>query len=125
MREAKDIPMRVVKQKTGLTSRQIRYYDQVNLIFPERSAGNQRLFSEEDIEKLKKIRRLINQGYNINSIRKRLNPPIPVESSRKKTEFVTGEKLKKKYKKNRLRSLYPVSNRSYLTRVLQQQETKK
>ena len=125
MREAKDIPMRMVKQKTGLTSRQIRYYDQVNLIFPERSAGNQRLFSEEDIEKLKKIKELINQGFSINSIKKKLNPPAPVEFSGEKTEFVTGEKLKKKYKKNMLRSLYPVSNRSYLTRVLRQRETKK
>lgn len=120
--------MRVVKDKTDLTSRQIRYYDQVNLIFPARSTGNQRLFSEADIEKLRKIKKLINQGYNINSIKKKLSPPEPVKPKGEESGHVdekTADPVEKKYKKNMLSSLYPVSNRSYLTRVLQQNEDTK
>jgi len=115
----KNIPMRVVKEKTGLTSRQIRYYDEVNLIFPDRSTGNQRLFSEEDIRRLKKIKKLIVEGYNISSIKKKLNPPEPVTALEGKPGQEITEGKENKYRKNMLRSLYPVSNRSYLTRVLQ------
>ncbi len=124
MVEEKNIPMRVVKKKTGLTSRQIRYYDHVNLIFPARTPGNQRLFSENDIRKLKKIKKLINEGYNIHTIKKKLQPPEPVKAEEEdeyKNEHVVGNK----YRKNMLRSLYPVSNRSYLTRVLQKKDKNK
>ncbi|MFW5984980.1 MAG: MerR family transcriptional regulator [Halanaerobiaceae bacterium] len=122
MAEQKSIPMRVVKEKTGLTSRQIRYYDEVDLIFPERSPGNQRLFSERDILKLKKIKKLINQGYNINSIKKELDASHSVKEEMGKQERIVKKGAQAKYRNNMLRSLYPVSNRSYLTRVLQKKD---
>ncbi|MFW5998856.1 MAG: MerR family transcriptional regulator [Halanaerobiaceae bacterium] len=122
MSEEKDIPMRVVKEKTGLSSRQIRYYDEVNLIFPDRSPGNQRLFSESDISKLKKIKKLLDEGYNINSIKKKLNPPKPVKKENEKEKSL--QKDFNKYTGNRLSSLYPVSNRSYLNKLLNQKDKK-
>jgi MerR family glutamine synthetase transcriptional repressor len=68
----KNIPMRVVKEETGLTSRQIRYYDETGLVFPERTRGNQRLFSEEDIIRLKKIKSLLEEGYTIEAIKSKI-----------------------------------------------------
>ncbi|MFW6007534.1 MAG: MerR family transcriptional regulator [bacterium] len=117
MSREKDIPMKVVKEKTGLSSRQIRYYDEVNLIFPDRSPGNQRLFSEYDISKLKKIKNLLNEGYNINTIKKKLNPPEPFKTENKEENEILEIDLEK-YTGNKLSSLYPVSNRSYLKKIL-------
>ena len=121
----KNIPMRVVKEKTGLTSRQIRYYDQVNLIFPERSSGNQRLFSEGDIDRLLKIKELIDQGYNIDSIKKKLNPPEPIKKAKKGDGVKKKNVNKNRYEVNKLKSLYPVSNRSHLTKVLEKKDRNK
>lgn len=115
----KDIPMRVVKERTGLSARQIRYYDEVDLIFPDRSPGNQRLFSENDINKLKKIKKFLEDGYDISTIKKKLNPPRPVKEDFKNNIF--NESKFNKFKDNtgnKLSSLYPVSNRSYLNKVL-------
>ena len=111
--------MRVVKEETGLTSRQIRYYDEVDLIFPERSPGNQRLFSQSDISELKKIKQLLDEGYNISSIKKKLSPPRPVKED-DDHEVVSDKKIDRLRVNsvNRLSSLYPVSNRSYLNKVL-------
>ncbi|MFY4775425.1 MerR family transcriptional regulator [Metabacillus sp. RGM 3146] len=45
-----------VAKETGLTKRAIRYYEQIGLIHtPERSEGGTRLYSGEDIDRLKKV----------------------------------------------------------------------
>lgn len=62
MKRDKNITMKEAKRRTGLSSRQIRYYDEQDLIFPERSSGNQRLFSESDIKVLFKIKELFRSG---------------------------------------------------------------
>lgn len=105
----KNIPMRVVKEETGLTARQIRYYDEVGLVFPERTKGNQRLFSEEDVARMKKIKELLEQGYTIEAIKAKLKQPSPIKgpSAGISSDWVN------RLNKGDLSSLYPVSNRSY------------
>ncbi|ACL70875.1 MerR family transcriptional regulator [Halothermothrix orenii] len=115
MKGKKDIPMRIVKERTGLTSRQIRYYDEMGLVFPERTRGNQRLFSEEDIDRLKKIKKLLEEGYTIAAIKEKLTPPPPVKGN---PEDVTLDPVFDKLNKNPLSSLYPVSNRYKLNKIL-------
>jgi DNA-binding transcriptional MerR regulator len=45
-----------VSKQTKLTKRTIRYYEEIGLIIPpDRSEGGTRMYSEEDINKLKKI----------------------------------------------------------------------
>ncbi|MEV5029031.1 MerR family transcriptional regulator [Paenibacillus sp. LPE1-1-1.1] len=45
-----------VAKRTGLTKRAIRYYEDIGLISaPERTQGNIRLYSEDDIAKINKI----------------------------------------------------------------------
>ncbi|PSL51284.1 transcriptional regulator [Salsuginibacillus halophilus] len=62
-------PIRVVKQLTQLTPRQIRYYEEHRLIYPERTEGNQRLFSFNDVDRLLEVKRLIDQGVNLAGIK--------------------------------------------------------
>lgn len=60
----------IVMELTGLTARQIRYYEEHQLISPSRTNGKHRLFSLNDIDKLLEIKDLLNQGLNIAGIKK-------------------------------------------------------
>ncbi|MCL6592962.1 MAG: MerR family transcriptional regulator [Alicyclobacillus sp.] len=62
-------PIGVVQKLTGLTARQIRYYEQQGLLRPARTEGNQRLFSFYDVERLLEIRELLDSGLNIAGVR--------------------------------------------------------
>lgn len=44
-----------VANKTGLTKRAIRYYEDLNLISPQRTESAYRLYTDEDIEKILRI----------------------------------------------------------------------
>lgn len=59
----------IVKKLTELTARQIRYYEEHNLIHPERSTGNQRLFSFNDVDRLLEIKNLMDRGINLAGIK--------------------------------------------------------
>lgn len=67
-------PIGIVMKLTDLTARQIRYYEQHGLIVPARTAGNQRLFSFNDVERLLEIKALIEKGVNIAGIKQVMNP---------------------------------------------------
>lgn len=62
-------PIGIVQRLTDLSARQIRYYEQHELIHPERTEGNQRLFSFNDVERLLEIKDLIDKGLNIAGIK--------------------------------------------------------
>ncbi|MBN8234537.1 MerR family transcriptional regulator [Halobacillus kuroshimensis] len=63
-------PMGIVQSLTDLTARQIRYYEQHELIHPARSEGNRRIFSFNDVDRLLEIKDLIDQGVNMAGIKK-------------------------------------------------------
>lgn len=67
-------PMGIVMKLTDLTARQIRYYEQHELVIPARTNGNQRLFSFNDVERLLEIKSLIEKGVNIAGIKQVLSP---------------------------------------------------
>lgn len=54
---------------SGLTPRQIRYYEKHGLIKPKRNKGNQRIFSLLDIYRLIDIKQRIERGVNIAGIK--------------------------------------------------------
>lgn len=59
-----------VQEKTSLSARQIRYYEEEGLINPARSEGNQRIYSKNDIAELREIKRLMEQGINLAGIKR-------------------------------------------------------
>ena len=122
MNREKNITMMEAKEKTGLSSRQIRYYDQQQLIFPARSSGNQRLFSESDIKRLLKIKSLLEAGNSIETIRTKLKGPKNQLESKNETEYTDDFDY---YSDVDLDSLYPVSNRSELIKKLSLSNKKK
>lgn len=61
-----------VQKLTGLSARQIRYYEEHDLIAPERSAGKQRQFSFADVERLMLVRQLLDEGHNMAGVKRNL-----------------------------------------------------
>jgi len=116
MMRKKNITMKQVKERSGLSSRQIRYYDKMGLVFPERTKGKHRLFSEDDLQRLNKIKILIKEGHTIEEIKDLLKTPEPVK--KENDEFLEKYQGKSRYEGSKLKSLYPVSNREHLNKVL-------
>lgn len=76
----------IVRQLTGLTLRQIRYYEEIGLLCPFRSNGEQRLYSINDVARLLQIKDMMGQEYPISQIKKILKPPtIPAEPTTQPT----------------------------------------
>lgn len=61
--------IRIVNDLTGLTPRQIRYYESHGFVTPARSEGNQRLFSFADVDRLLDIKQLTERGINMAGIK--------------------------------------------------------
>jgi len=62
-------PIKVVSQMTGLSVHVIRAWEKrYNVVVPDRSDTNRRLYSEEDIDKLRLLNDASNLGHNIGSI---------------------------------------------------------
>ncbi|RNF40768.1 MerR family transcriptional regulator [Planococcus salinus] len=63
------LPISIVMQLTELTARQIRYYEEHELIRPARTEGNKRMFSLNDVDTLLDIKGYLEQGLNIAGIK--------------------------------------------------------
>lgn len=62
-------PIGTVMKLTDLTARQIRYYEEQDLIHPERSEGNRRMYSLNDIDTLLEIKDYLTDGLNMAGIK--------------------------------------------------------
>ncbi|WP_409302623.1 MerR family transcriptional regulator [Peribacillus sp. SCS-155] len=71
-KEKKVITIGIVRELTGLTDRQIRYYEERKLIFPERTQGGSRKYSFSDVELLIEIANKIEDGVQTNEIREEI-----------------------------------------------------
>jgi len=92
-------PIGIVMQLTELSARQIRYYEENNLVFPARSDGNRRMFSFNDIDRLLEIRELIESGVNLAGIKKIF---ADKEAQQKQSEPKETEATKKQAEKQDL-----------------------
>ncbi|MCM3749672.1 MerR family transcriptional regulator [Paenibacillus pasadenensis] len=68
--EKKVMSMGTVRELTGLTARQIRYYEQRQLIFPLRTPGGMRRYSFSDVERIKTIHQKLQDGFQTVELRK-------------------------------------------------------
>ena len=61
--------MAIAVRLTGVESHRIRRYKEGGLLSPERTEGNQRLFSESDIEVIREAAKLESEGINVEGIK--------------------------------------------------------
>lgn len=70
LRRSKPVfPIGTMMMLTDLTARQIRYYEEQGLIFPERSEKNRRLYSLNDVDTLLDIKDYLTDGLTITAIK--------------------------------------------------------
>ncbi len=75
-KEAPIYPIRTVAQLTGVNTRRIRAWEeQYHLITPARTGGGHRLFSEEDVERIRWIKAMVDRGMSLKGIQRLLQAP--------------------------------------------------
>lgn len=100
-------PMGIVQSLTDLSARQIRYYEQHNLVQPARSDGNRRLFSFNDVDRLLEIKKLIEKGVNMAGIKQVLK--------------LTGQPENDTYDEARVEEVHNELSEKELRRMLQRE----
>jgi MerR family transcriptional regulator, global nitrogen regulator len=83
-KDKKVISIGIVSELTGLSLRQIRYYEDRGLIFPERIEKGGRRYSFSDIDTLMKIAEKREEGVQTAEIKKELKKELNRESVRNK-----------------------------------------
>lgn len=73
-------PISSAMKLTGLSARQIRYYESLSLIVPERTEGNHRLFSMNDLDALLNIRNYMEKGFTMKRIGEILNESQTIDT---------------------------------------------
>ncbi|MHC5249850.1 MerR family transcriptional regulator [Enterococcus sp. HY326] len=79
-------PIGTVMKLTDLSARQIRYYEEQDLIHPERSEGNRRLYSLNDIDVLLEIKDYLSDGLNMAGIKRVYEMKIAEEKKAKEAK---------------------------------------
>ncbi len=97
-------PIGIVMQLTELSARQIRYYEEHELIFPARTEGKRRLFSLNDIDRLLEIKDYLDQGINMAGIKKVMAVQAETQELIKQ-QHQEGEKARQELSDDELRKL--------------------
>ena len=81
-------PIRTVAQLTGVNPRRIRAWEeQYHLIAPARTGGGHRLFSEEDVERIRWIKAMVDRGMSLKGIQRlQAQPQAEVATDGRGTE---------------------------------------
>ena len=75
-----------------MSERQIRYYEERKLIFPDRSKGGNRKYSFSDVEALMDIANKIEDGVQTFEIRReKLNEKKKVEQEKIRRKMIQGQ----------------------------------
>ncbi|ANU28020.1 MerR family transcriptional regulator [Planococcus versutus] len=88
------LPISIVMQLTELTARQIRYYEEHELIYPARTEGNKRMFSLDDVDILLEIKDYLDQGLNMAGIRKIFDLGLRHENVKVEPKHISDEELR-------------------------------
>lgn len=132
----------VVQELTGLSGRQIRYYEQVGLLSPRRTGGRRRLYTRAEVDLLNDIKEYLRQGMTLEAVKEllrakgRLGSARPVDTAGTEAraaspaggsdlpgelgKFPAAERMTSRMP--RLTSLYPVNNQAGLVERLKPRE---
>ena len=95
MRNADDRPrymISVAAELVGMHPQTLRIYEQKGLVRPQRTAGNTRLYSDADVERLRVIQRLTNElGLNLAGVERVLVMEDELQRMRRRLERMEQE----------------------------------
>src|SRR6476660_4273784 len=82
----------VAAELVGMHPQTLRIYEQKGLVEPRRTAGNTRLYSDADIERLRLIQRLTTEiGLNLAGVERVLNLEDQLQSMRRRLDRLEQE----------------------------------
>ncbi|MGP3937578.1 MerR family transcriptional regulator [Nonomuraea sp. KM88] len=85
-------------RRAGVSPRALRYYEEKGLLVPGRTAGGYRVYTEEHVESVRRIRILLAAGLNSDMVREILPCMVNVRRTFLFTGVVTvGRHLGKRY----------------------------
>ena len=77
----------VAARMCGVHPQTLRHYERIGLIQPARTGGNIRLYSDEDIERLRQVQRLIDElGVNLAGVEVIMNMTDRIERQQREFE---------------------------------------
>jgi len=92
---SRDEPLYVISVAAKLVNlhpQTLRHYERIGLVTPARSEGNVRLYSDQDIERLRKIVRLTDDlGVNLAGVEVILNMTEQIEEMQARMEAMEAE----------------------------------
>lgn len=84
----------VAARMLGVRTQTLRYYESLGLIEPARTNGNQRVFSRRDVERVQRIRSLMDDlGVNLAGVEVIFNLLKRIESAEAEIEQLRSENL--------------------------------
>lgn len=68
-----------VAARLGLTLRTLKYYEELGLVTPQRTESRYRLYSEADIARLDRVRRMRALGLSLGTIQATFSQPLELD----------------------------------------------
>lgn len=85
----------VAAELAGVHPQTLRIYERKGLVDPARTGGGSRRYSEADIERLRKIQHLTNEGLNLAGVKRVLALEARVEKLSAEVDRLTSELAKR------------------------------
>ncbi|MFP5298287.1 MAG: heat shock protein transcriptional repressor HspR [Actinomycetota bacterium] len=81
----------IAAELAGVHPQTLRVYERKGLVQPKRTSGNSRRYSQRDIQLLKRIQDLTNEGINLAGVMRILELEQEIESLRRHVDSVTRQ----------------------------------
>ena len=82
----------VAARMLGVRTQTLRYYESIGLVEPARSKGNQRVYSQNDVERVRQIRNLMDDlGVNLAGVEVVMNLLERLRTSEAEIQKLTAE----------------------------------
>jgi DNA-binding transcriptional MerR regulator len=108
--------MSEVKERTKLTRKAIEYYEEKGLIKPTREENNYRIYSEEDVERLRKVYIYRKLGCSVDQIKELFES----ESNSSLAEIIRGREIESQLENTRVEALKLLLNDANIDEVKEQ-----
>ncbi|MDA8080016.1 MAG: helix-turn-helix transcriptional regulator [Actinomycetota bacterium] len=102
----------VAAELAGMHPQTLRIYERKGLVYPLRTDGGSRRYSEEDVRRLRRIQELTNAGLNLEGVKKLMELENEITSLKMQLESTRAELKKQREETDRLykREIVPFSH---------------
>jgi len=81
----------VAAELTGVHPQTLRVYERKGLLAPARTGGMSRRYSESDLDKIRRVQELTNEGLNLVGVARVLELEAQVERLRRRVDDLTNK----------------------------------